>query len=106
MALHIYEKRYSDFINISPSEIDPIGMYILDNGMFFMGKRMYGVETYIFEQIQSSSVWIINHPLKKFPSINVVDTGGNLVIGDVEYISDSKLIVTFSSEFSGKAYLN
>lgn len=61
---------------------------------------------YIHDQIMSSNVWIVNHTLDKFPSVSVVDTGGNLVMGDVEYITTSQLKISFNHEFSGKAYLN
>lgn len=106
MALHIYKMKHSDYINIPIPDIDVFGMYFLDNGMLYVGNKMYGTETYIHEQIASSSIWIINHPLKKYPSVDIIDSGGNLVVGDIDYISDSQITVTFSSEFSGKAYLN
>lgn len=61
---------------------------------------------YIHDQIQSSSVWIVNHTLDKFPSVTVVDTGGSTVVGDVEYVTKSQLTILFNHEFSGKAYLN
>lgn len=106
MALHIYKIKYDDYINIPSLNIDPFGMYILDNGMLFMGNKMYGLETFIHDQIASSNIWIINHPLKKFPSVDIIDSGGNLVVGDINYISDSQITITFSSDFSGKAFLN
>lgn len=58
------------------------------------------------DQIASSNVWTVNHTLNKFPSVSIVDSGGSLVMGDVEYISTSQLKIYFSYEFSGKAYLN
>lgn len=61
---------------------------------------------FIHNQIASSKEWDIEHTLEKFPSVSVVDSGGNLVIGDVEYISKSRLKILFNYEFSGKAYLN
>lgn len=61
---------------------------------------------YIHDQMLSSNVWTINHDLDKYPSVSIVDTGGNLVVGDVEYISKSQLKIYFNYEFSGKAYLN
>jgi hypothetical protein len=63
-------------------------------------------QTYVHDQIMASATWTIDHPLKKFPSVNIVDSAGSLVEGDVEYISDSRVIVSFIAEFSGKAYLN
>lgn len=61
---------------------------------------------YTHDQIAASASWIINHPLNKFVSVTIVDSGGSLVIGEIQYISRSQIIVNFSAEFSGKAYLN
>ena len=65
-----------------------------------------GGETYIYTQYGSSDFWIIEHNLKKFPSVSVVDSGGTQVYGDVNYISENKLTIQFKLPFSGKAYLN
>lgn len=61
---------------------------------------------YIHDQIAPSRIWHVTHNLDKFPSVTVVDTGNNVVVGDIEYISREELKITFSYEFSGKAYLN
>ena len=61
---------------------------------------------FVHEQILPSKVWIVEHTLDKYPSVSVVDSGNNLVIGSVEYLSKNKLKISFSFEFSGKAYLN
>ena len=65
-----------------------------------------GDKTYIHKQVIASNTWEITHNLYKYPSVSVVDTGGNAVIGDVKYIDMNVVKVTFSSAFSGKAYLN
>lgn len=62
--------------------------------------------TYIHEQIFSSSEWYITHNLNKYPSVTIVDSAGTVVIGDIEYVSTSVVKVIFKSAFSGKAYLN
>ena len=58
------------------------------------------------KQISAQTVWNINHSLNKYPSVSVVDTGNNLVYGDVQYTSLSNLTITFSADTSGTAYLN
>lgn len=63
-------------------------------------------QSYTHNQIIGSSIWNINHPLNKFPSVSVTDSGGNVIIGDVRYIDVNNVIVSFSGSFSGKAYLN
>lgn len=62
--------------------------------------------SYVHTQALPADKWTINHPLKKFPSVTVVDSAGSVVIGDIKYISSSQITLTFSSGFSGKAYLN
>ena len=61
---------------------------------------------FIHDQISPLKTWIVNHTLDKYPSVSVVDSGNNLVVGSVEYVSKNELKISFSSEFSGKAYLN
>ena len=61
---------------------------------------------YEHKQIAASNEWIIEHPLQKFSSITIVDSGNSIVIGDVQYISDSMIVIRFNGSFSGKAYLN
>lgn len=61
---------------------------------------------YVHIQIAAATTWDITHDLDKYPSVTVVDSGGNVVVGDVEYLTTSHIRVHFSAEFSGKAYLN
>lgn len=61
---------------------------------------------FVHDQILPSKVWIVKHTLDKYPSVSVVDSGNNLVMGSVEYLSKNELKISFSFEFSGKAYLN
>lgn len=62
--------------------------------------------TYIHRQMTASSVWTIVHSLGRFPSVTVVDSGGNTVIGDVTYVDENTVVLTFQGAFSGIAYLN
>lgn len=61
---------------------------------------------YEHNQIIASATWHIVHNLRKFPSVTIVDSAGTEVIGTVKYTNENSLTITFSSEFSGKAYLN
>ena len=82
------------------------------NGVILIGDlsseelRIDGDKFFAFSQMTPSDEWQIEHPLKKFPSVTVVDSAGSVVIGDIEYIDDANIIITFQSAFSGKAYLN
>jgi hypothetical protein len=67
-------------------------------------------ETYKFSHIHnqtvSSSTWNITHNLNKYPSVSIVDSSNEEVIGEVEHVNSNSLIVKFSAPFSGKAFLN
>lgn len=60
---------------------------------------------HVFTQTSPSATWTINHTLGGKPSVTVVDTGENVVHGDVQYISSTQLVCSFSSPFAGYAYL-
>lgn len=62
--------------------------------------------TYIYNQSPASDHWYINHNMKKYPSVTVVDSAGTHVVGDVVYIDEDNVVCIFSSPFSGTAYLN
>jgi len=64
------------------------------------------VTTYTHNQITPASEWVINHNLGRYPSVAVVDSGGNLVIGNVAYVDENQININFTATFSGKAYLN
>lgn len=66
-------------------------------------QRMQG---YVHYQTTVSSTWAITHNLGKYPSVTVVDSDGNVIIGDVKYVSENEVKVSFTSAFSGAAYLN
>nr|WP_309099063.1 siphovirus ReqiPepy6 Gp37-like family protein [Fredinandcohnia onubensis] len=63
-------------------------------------------QTYVHDQIAPASTWTILHNLNKMPSVTVIDSGGNEVIGDRKYDSMNKVTLTFTTAFAGKALLN
>ncbi len=70
------------------------------------GVSLSGDLNYIHNQIGASTIWTVNHNLNKYPSVVVVDSGGTVVYGEVEYLDLNNLIILFSAPFGGKSYLN
>jgi hypothetical protein len=62
--------------------------------------------TFVFNQEVASNEWIITHNLNKFPSVTIIDSGDNVVFGDVQYLNSNSLKINFTAVFSGKVYLN
>ena len=77
---------------------------IYDFAVFTLSSQ--GVPTFIYEQVGPATTWDITHNLGKFPSITVIDTGNTVVTGEYNYVSNIRVILTFSAAFAGKAYLN
>jgi hypothetical protein len=63
-------------------------------------------KNYVHNQVVASNTWNVFHDLNKYPSVTIVDSGENVVIGDVQYIDLNNIKITFTSTFSGKAYFN
>ena len=62
--------------------------------------------TFIYNQNVPASVWDITHNLAAYPSVAVIDSTGGLVFGEINYVSNNRIIMTFSGAFSGQALLN
>lgn len=65
-----------------------------------------GDMAYTHNQISLSREWFVYHNLGKHPSVTVVDSASSVVVGDIEYLNTEELIIRFTSEFSGRAFLN
>ena len=69
-------------------------------------QKINSIKSHMHNQISSAAVWDIQHNLGKFPSVSVVDSAGSIVVGEVVYIDENQLRITFSAAFAGKAFLN
>ena len=65
-----------------------------------------GDKHYRHVQTTPAQVWVIDHPLDKFPAVSVVDSAGEQVEGNVLYTSQQQVVVSFTGAFSGEAFLN
>jgi len=54
----------------------------------------------------ASATWTVVHNLNKYPSVSIVDTAGDEVIGQVHFNDSNTVTITFTAAFSGKAFIN
>jgi len=59
-----------------------------------------------YTQNTPSASWVITHNLGFVPNVTVQDSAGNIVEGEIAYTNTKQLTITFSSAFSGNAYLS
>ena len=63
-------------------------------------------KNYVFQQSVAAATWAVQHNLDKFPSCTMVLSTGQQGYGDVTFIDENNLTITFASAESGKAYIN
>jgi len=64
-------------------------------------------KTKVFNITTPTAVWDLNHTLSKYPSVTTVTgVNDNQVYGVTEYVSTSRIKITFASAITGKAFLN
>ena len=61
--------------------------------------------TFRWEQAAPAMVWAINHGLNSFPAVLVLDPSEQEIAGDVQYVDDDNLTITFGAPMSGVAFL-
>lgn len=80
---------------------------VIDKGNVRLGAVFStGDKHYTHTQLQSAAIWQIDHFLGKYPSVALIDDGGNVIIGDIKYLNENQLTITFSAPISGKAFIN
>jgi hypothetical protein len=62
--------------------------------------------SYVYFQGTPSTVWTVSHPLNEYPTVTTVNNLGEKIWGDVQYIDDSTVEITFTLPESGVIYLN
>jgi hypothetical protein len=65
-----------------------------------------GDKNFVYTQPTPAAIWKVFHNLDKFPSVSVVDSAGTTVFGNVVYVNENFVTITFSGGFSGKAFFN
>ncbi len=60
---------------------------------------------YVHTQAVASAVWTINHNLNGNPTAVVLDSAGTQCEGTFSYSSGNQMVITFSSAFTGTAYV-
>lgn len=79
-----------------------------DNTTFLRGDNTWikADKDFVFTQGVPSATWTIQHNMDKLPAVSAVNNNNMIVYGNVVYVDNNNLTITFSGGFSGKAYLN
>lgn len=61
--------------------------------------------TFRWEQVVPATVWVIQHGLNSFPNVSVLDVNEDELFGEVNYVDDDNLTITFGTPTMGVAFL-
>lgn len=65
-----------------------------------------GDKHYVHVQGPPQTTWTVTHNLNKKPSLTVIDSAGNMVVGKLTYVNLNILTILFASPISGEAICN
>ena len=65
-----------------------------------------GTIAYIHTQNDPLDTWLVSHNLGFFPAVSIVDSADTVVEGQVRYVDENNIEITFGSAFGGRAYLS
>lgn len=91
---------YSNWADDMNGNLDQIDLVLTSLAQDNAGKA-----SFTFTQSTPSTTWVIVHNLNTTPSVTVLDSGGNWVMGQIHYDSLDQVTLTFSAAFGGTAYL-
>lgn len=60
---------------------------------------------YVHTQATPSSTWTINHNLNGHPTAVVLDSAGTQCEGTFSYPSTNQMVIEFTAQFTGTAYI-
>lgn len=100
----------TEFYDTSLTYIDGNG-FIEEDEYYFVSLLQFDAlndtdKHYAHTQSVASATWSVNHNLGKYPSVTVVLSTGQKGYGDVTYVDENNLTISFKGAESGKAYMN
>ena len=78
----------------------------VENEINIRGLKGGGDKNYVHVQDTPAAEWTASHNLGKKPAVVIVDSADDVVYGDIRYIDDNTVTLTFVGAFSGRAYFN
>ena len=102
--------RFTDLIDTINSYAGYGGYFLMvkltEDGITVSPVQVESDKHYTHNQTVASSEWTVQHNLNKYPSVEVINSSGRRITGEVQYIDEDNLVVRFEYSFTGKVYCN
>lgn len=99
-------KYIGEAIDSSKLYFEPSSTYIKGDGKEVNGVELKSDLHYVHTQSQLSNEWDCIHNLGKLPSVSIINTASEIIVGKVEYINNNNVKLLFTVPVSGKAFFN
>lgn len=103
----------SEFGKYEPNQLNIITIKYLGNGNIkitynknITQEDVTGDKHFVHLQGPPSNLWTVTHNLDKKPSVTIIDSAGNMVVGKLVYVNLNILTLQFVSPISGEAICN
>lgn len=91
---------------LSAGNIPTTTSQLVNDSGFVTLNQIPQASTYIYTQIAPAQIWTIVHNLGRYPPVLIVDSAGTVVLGNITYVSNQEVQVSFTAAFAGKAFIN
>lgn len=102
--------RFTDLLDTINNYTGYAGFFLMVNltedGVTVSPVEVETDKHYVHNQTIPAYEWPVNHDLNKFPAVQIVDSSGRVVIGEIQYVDADNLVVRFEFLFSGTVYCN
>lgn len=76
-------------------------------GLYDFLKNTLGLDkTHTHVQSTSATLWLIMHNLDKKPTVQIFDSSGNELHGEITHLNNNQSVIFFSTAVNGVAHLN
>ena len=87
--------------NLSISDQNPLNIIL--QSTYYSNNTV--ARNFIFTQTEAAATWTIEHNLNQYPYIVAKDQLNNTLIGDLNYVDENTITITFGTPQKGNAYL-
>ena len=93
-------------VNQTPETVSTLAVVVGPPGKAGTPGADGALKTYTHTQVAASAVWVISHNLGLRPNVQITDSAGTVLFGDINHPTNNQTIITFGAGFSGSARLN
>ena len=102
--------RFTDLLDTLNSYVGYGGYFLMitiaEDGVTVSPIEIESDKTYVHTQSISATEWLVQHDLDKYPSVQIINSDGRVIIGEIQHTDENNLAVRFEYALTGSVYCN